>query len=150
MLLTAGMVAGLLIFFSQDRLLFHDLFTTEIEQGPSLASPRPVIENLDLGTLLPLYHKKEITFVDLRQKQYYDYGHIEGAINIPTDSVSQIPPALLESLKKERNVVLYNVQDYAMTRQAAEDLAAKGIRSVAIYADGWPQWWSSGLPVTMK
>ena len=50
-----------------------------------------------------LYDAGNVTMIDVRDKQFYDVGHIKGAINIPQAQVAQ----KLGEIPKSGNVVLY-------------------------------------------
>lgn len=109
------------------------------------------IEALSLSDTIQMFYNNKNVFVDIRGRQYYEYGHIENAINIPVMEIDKISDEDIAKLKERTHVVIYwNSGCCGVVWKAAEKLMNRGLDNIRVYPDGWPQWKSCRLPVTMK
>lgn len=82
--------------------------------------------------------------VEVLPSQYYNSGHIPGAINIPLDEVSAKAASLLQD--KSRGVVVYCASASCKNSQeAARILRQAGYLSVYEYTDGKQGWREAGF-----
>ena len=93
--------------------------------------------------LLSLVKSGEAMVIDVRPSSEYDAGHIEGAVNIPLESLTQ----RLSKLPKEQEIVAYCRGPYCMMSfDAVDQLREHGYRARRL-EDGYPEWKSEHLPV---
>ncbi len=93
--------------------------------------------------LLDLVKSGEAIVIDVRPSSEYDAGHIEGAINIPLDSLAQ----RLSKLPKDQEIVAYCRGPYCMMSfDAVDQLRQHGYRARRL-EDGFPEWKIDQLPV---
>ena len=94
--------------------------------------------------LLSLVKSGEAMVIDVRPSSEYDAGHIEGAVNIPLESLTQ----RLSKLPKEQEIVAYCRGPYCMMSfDAVDQLRQHGYRARRL-EDGFPEWKTDQLPVT--
>lgn len=112
----------------------------------------PEYTPLPLVSILPFYHRKNALFVDVREKQYYDYGHIEGAIHLPPESLENLPEDTLAKLWAAPQIILYcnGTATEGVSAAVAHKLSQKGIDALFVYPAGWPEWRTLRLPMTMS
>lgn len=137
------------IFLTQDHVRSRDLFS----QPAIITTKQPTIqfETIELADAIRYSHRQGVIFLDVREKQYYDYGHIERAQNIPIEQISKLTDAEVQSWKAAPTIIVYcNGVSCGIAYQAAKLLMAKGIDNVKIYVEGWPEWRSCKLPITMS
>ena len=80
--------------------------------------------------------------VDVRGPAAFEQGHIEGAVNIPADTLTT------KRLPKQKSVVLVDDSlGLRRARQAAEHLAGGGMRKVFILDGGLVAWQAEGYPL---
>ncbi len=93
--------------------------------------------------LLGLVKSGEAMVIDVRPSSEYDAGHIEGAVNIPLDSLIQ----RLSKLPKDQEIVAYCRGPYCMMSfDAVDQLRQHGYRARRL-EDGFPEWKSYQLPL---
>ena len=85
------------------------------------------------------------TPVDLRSPTDFAAGHIDGAINVPVDTLIGDPSGSLGSLEKTAVVVLYGTGDTdPKAYVAALLLEREGYSNVVYYRGGWADWTAAG------
>ena len=107
------------------------------------AEPRLFAITLDQA--LELYQKGTV-FVDAREPEYYQEGHIKGAWNIPffLELVFK-----LDSLQgKDAPMVIYcSGDECGSSEDLAYELQAEGFSNLLVFKGGWTAWNTSGHPI---
>jgi len=96
----------------------------------------PDLQNMkpqDLQSLIA--DGKQILILDVRQKNEYDAGHIDGAVLIPLQALSD----RLAELPKDKQIVVY-CQMGGRSAQAVALLRQKGFENVANLPCGYAGW----------
>lgn len=96
--------------------------------------------------LAHLIESGDVTVVEALGPQYFESGHLPGAINIPHTEVGRLAPELLPD--KDAAIVTY-CSNAACPNSgiAAAQLVAMGYGNVRKYADGKQDWEQAGLPL---
>jgi protein-disulfide isomerase/rhodanese-related sulfurtransferase len=89
--------------------------------------------------------KKGAVFVDIRQPKDFAKSHIQGAVNLPLNKISDGA----STLPKDKPVVVYESglasgDVCAASRAAAGLLASRGFKEVKVYHDGFAGWQKAG------
>ena len=107
------------------------------------AEPRLFSINLDQA--LELYQKGTV-FVDAREPEYYQEGHIKGAWNIPFFMELVFK---LDSLQgKDAPMVIYcSGEECGSSEDLAYELQAEGFSNLLVFKGGWTAWNTSGYPI---
>lgn len=93
--------------------------------------------------LLGMVRRGEAVLIDVRPESEYRAGHIEGAINIPVESL----PQHLDELPHGREIVAYCRGPYCMLAyEAVTQLRRHGYQARRL-EDGFPEWKAEHLPV---
>jgi len=93
--------------------------------------------------LLGLVRSGEAMVIDVRPPAEFDAGHIEGAVNIPLESL----PERLRKLPHDQEIVAYCRGPYCMLAfEAVEQLRQHGYRARRL-EDGFPEWKVEHLPI---
>lgn len=96
--------------------------------------------------LLGLVRAGEAMVIDVRPPAEYDAGHIEGAVNIPLESL----PERLSKLPHDQEIVAYCRGPYCMLAfEAVEALRERGYHARRL-EDGYPEWKAEQRPVDGK
>ncbi len=105
----------------------------------------PRLFAITLDQALELYQKGTI-FVDAREPEYYQEGHIKGAWNIPffLELVFK-----LDSLQgKDAPMVIYcSGDECGSSEDLAYELQAEGFSNLLVFKGGWTAWNTSGHPI---
>jgi len=105
----------------------------------------PRLFAITLDQALELYQKGTI-FVDAREPEYYQEGHIKGAWNIPffLELVFKV-----DSLQgKDAPMVIYcSGDECGSSEDLAYELQAEGFSNLLVFKGGWTAWNTSGHPI---
>ena len=105
----------------------------------------PRLFSITLDQALELYQKGTV-FVDAREPEYYQEGHIKGAWNIPffLELVFK-----LDSLQgKDAPMVIYcSGEECGSSEDLAYELQAEGFSNLLVFKGGWTAWNASGHPI---
>ena len=109
------------------------------------AATEPRLLAITLEQALDLYQKGTV-FVDAREPEYYQEGHIKGAWNIPffLELVFK-----LDSLQdKDAPLVIYcSGDECGSSEDLAYELQGEGFSNLLVFRGGWTAWNSSGHPI---
>lgn len=109
------------------------------------------IIDIPIITLAELLQSKQIgnvTIIDTREQEFYRYGHIPNAINVPSNELKNASSLNLLVLKNSSEIIVYCGNSACGTSFfAARKLIDCGLDNVKVYANGWGEWQSCGLPV---
>jgi len=104
-------------------------------------------DNLDpipADELLEMAKQDLITVLDVRPKEEFDAGHVQGAVNIPNDELEQH----LKKFDPAHEIVAYCRGPHCILAfEAVEQLRKKGFKARRL-EHGFPEWKIAGLPVT--
>jgi rhodanese-related sulfurtransferase len=94
------------------------------------------VEAIDRDELLARMARGDVVLVDVRPREEYAAGHIDGARSIPLEELER----RLSELPRGREVVAYCRGPFcAYAHQAVRQLRAAG-RKARRLEDGWPEW----------
>lgn len=103
-------------------------------------------DNLDAipaNELLNMVKQDLVTVLDVRPKDEFEAGHVQGAINIPVTELEQH----LEQFNPEQEIVAYCRGPHCILAfDAVAQLRAKGFQARRL-ENGYPEWRVAGLPV---
>lgn len=113
----------------------------------SYLADRKGLEPITVRELMERAHEgHDVTILDVRPRDEYEAGHINGAINVPLEELRDN----LEHLPKDSLIVAYCRGPYCMLGYDAVDfLRESGFRAVRL-AEGFPEWKLSGFPVARE
>jgi len=92
------------------------------------------------------FYNEDVVFVDARDLEYYEKGHIPGAWN-SNDFMELI--FRLDSLQgKDRSLVTYcDGDDCGSSEDLAYDLQNEGFTKIFVFVGGWSEWQQAGYSV---
>jgi rhodanese-related sulfurtransferase/predicted transcriptional regulator len=94
------------------------------------------VEAIDRDELLARLRRGDAILVDVRPREEFEAGHIDGARSIPIDELED----RLTELPADREIVAYCRGPYcAYAHHAVRRLRAAG-RNASRLAQGWPEW----------
>jgi len=106
-------------------------------------------DNLDpipATELLEMVKQDLITVLDVRPKEEFEAGHVQGAINIPIEELEQH----LEQLDPNQEIAAYCRGPHCILAfDAVEKLRDKGFQARRL-ENGYPEWKVAGLPTEDK
>ncbi len=124
------------IALSKDESLNLNNLTKDVFNQPRLIS---------LNQAYQLY-KDKILFIDARDTEVFEKGHIAGAINLPYFTIDDFMYRL-DSVDKMEPIVTYcEGADCDMGIRLGNELFSKGYKKVFVFFGGWEEWEKSGYP----
>ena len=106
---------------------------------------RSELDAIDKDELLRRMEDGTVVVVDARPLIEYRQGHITGAISIPVAELTD----RLKDLPEDREIVAYCRGPYCVYADEAVQLLRGQGRAAARLEDGYPEWATAGLPVTI-
>src|SRR5438034_115229 len=115
------------------------------ESSPASAAsdtfPGTDIPLLNVAEAEALWKKSSTLFLDVRSYPDYEFGHIQGAVNLPEEELDARFDAWKPRLEQAEVIVVYckNV-DCGKSYWSAFRLRQRGFHQVRIYPHGWYEW----------
>lgn len=107
-------------------------------------------DNLDpipASELLERAKQDLVTVLDVRPKEEYEAGHVQGAINIPIEELEQYLKQHMKHFDPNQEVVAYCRGPHCILAfDAVVQLREKGLRARRL-ENGYPEWKVAGLPI---
>ncbi len=123
-----------------------------VSPAVSLAeAPKTVVgaETIGLERALDLYHKGAV-FIDVRDKESWKYGHIEGAVHLDFNDDEFVILYVSDALDKETPIVFYCDSPLSTTGAMASFFAASwGYENVHFFREGYYAWLASDMPMQL-
>jgi len=86
-------------------------------------------------------------FIDARPAEVYRSGHIQGALNLPADSLEESLSAVTAQIPPDSLVITYcDGESCSLSKEVAQELSARGYSHVQVLVNGWSVWQDAGLP----
>jgi rhodanese-related sulfurtransferase len=104
---------------------------------------------LRLAEAFDRFASKTYLFVDAREPEEYQLGHIEGAINLPFDTFDDHWAQVEPLLPKDAKIVTYcsGSECDASLMLARLLIQRYGYKNIEIFFGGWPAWTMHKLPI---
>jgi rhodanese-related sulfurtransferase len=94
------------------------------------------------------FNKKQAVFLDARDKELFDQGHIKGAKNLPWHSVDDYFIDIAASLGKDVQIITYcDGETCDLSHELALFVKQMGFSNVKVLVNGWAVWQEMKLPV---
>ncbi len=101
------------------------------------------VKEVEVSTALKLFARGEAVFVDAREVERYESGHIPGAVNVSPDA----GPEAAAMLPYGPLLVVYcDGPECGAAARLAEALSRGRAGPTAVLSDGWPAWLEAGGP----
>ena len=94
------------------------------------------------------YKSGDALLVDARDPEFFEQGHIPGAVSLPVRDFASVFPRLEEQLRAVPRVITYcDGASCEMSVELSEKLLLAGVNWVEIFTGGMQQWQGAGQPV---
>jgi len=101
-----------------------------------------VLKAIDLEQARKFYFE-DVVFVDARDLEYYEEGHIPGAWN--SQDFMELSFRLDSHQGKDRSIVTYcDGDDCGSSEDLAYDLQGEGFMKIFVFVGGWSEWKETG------
>jgi rhodanese-related sulfurtransferase len=101
---------------------------------------------INLEQAKELYEQNEL-FIDAREKEEFEAGHIRGAVNIPFDNIDNYIEEINRIPKNEIVITYCSGTDCDLSILLGNKLSEMGYKNVYIFFGGWMKWLNSGYPI---
>lgn len=94
------------------------------------------------------FAQSDALFVDARDREAFDAGHIPGAVNLPWEEAQYDDSLILKAVPKDTPVITYcDGSDCESSILLGGAMAGLGYRDVKVFFGGWVEWEEAGFPV---
>ena len=94
------------------------------------------------------HQRGDALFVDARDPEFFEQGHIPGALSLPVRDFDSVFPRLKEKLRAAPRIITYcDGANCEMSVELTEKLLFAGLEYIEIFTGGIQQWQGAGLPV---
>lgn len=109
----------------------------------SYLGERDALEPVPAGELLARVREGLVTVIDVRPREEFAAGHIQGAINVPLAELEK----RVQELPRSQEIIAYCRGPYCLLSvEAVGQLRSRGF-SARRLEQGYPEWKSAGYPV---
>ena len=110
------------------------------DSGETLIIPLPLAK--------ALFEKNEAVFMDARDKNQFDLGHIKGAKNLPWHAVDDYFMDIVQDLSNDTIIITYcDGESCDLSHELSLFLKKMGFNHVKVLVNGWTIWQEMNLPV---
>jgi len=150
LIITLSFSLGILrSFFINDQDFFIIKKERVLEQINTFSIPNDITGPMVVSLEFAKYHhdKSSVIFIDARDPEDYDKGHIQGAINIPYDYYEDYDDIIDELNDSAIYITYCNGEECSLSIDLADYLYNdKLFDTILIFEGGWPEWKESGYP----
>lgn len=94
------------------------------------------------------FQSSEVLFIDARDQEDYEYGHIRGAINLPYEEMDLFWDEVSPKISRDRPLVLYcSGEECETSLMLAREMVLLGWTDIYVFFGGWREWEKAKLPV---
>lgn len=95
------------------------------------------------------YDDPNVIFVDAREPEEYDAGHITGAVLLPFDWIDDYWQLAEPKLPKDKEIITYcSGAECELSLFLARYMRDQGYTNIAVFFGGWGQWQEHGGPIS--
>ncbi|MGD2295118.1 MAG: rhodanese-like domain-containing protein [Candidatus Aminicenantes bacterium] len=142
---------SLLLGFGMNVRLIKQYFRGEFQHGFISSEEYPSISFITLVEAEDLFSFNEALFIDSREEQAFQEGHIVGAVNIPYEDGGDTRLLAELSIPKEKPLVVYcDGSECQSSIALARRLHEEGFTAIKVFFGGWEEWLKQGLPITTR
>jgi rhodanese-related sulfurtransferase len=103
---------------------------------------------LSMAEALAKYNDPDVIFVDAREPEDYEAGHIKGAVLLPFDLLDDYWEEAVAQLPKDKEIVTYcSGAECELSLFLARYMRDQGYEKISIFFGGWVQWQEEGAPI---
>ena len=104
---------------------------------------------IEFASAKQLYDEKNAVFIDARNAQEYEAGHISGAINVPDREflMGEIDPGKILPNKDSVLITYCDGGECELALDVAKGLSERGYTDVFVLVEGYQGWEAAGYPV---
>jgi len=133
---------------ANDSLFTDDVFLPEVHVGAGNGNSSAGPALITLEQAHSLHSENKAVFLDARDRERYESGHVEGARHAPYHDKDRMERAL-ENHAKETTLVLYCDAGCDSATRLAEVLIKRGYNRIFVLDAGYEEWYNAYYPVTL-
>lgn len=151
LLVSTGLAIAYNLFSSKGVPLFgfsiRKYISAELLRSTTDSSPINEPKHISLKEALKL-HQAKVTFIDARENEEYQKGHITNSLNIPYLEFDKYKVKLNNIPKDEPLVSYCGGTDCDLSIMLGNKLASLGYSNVFIFFGGWNSWTEANYPIS--
>ncbi len=106
------------------------------------------LEIQDVDQAQKIHASGAALFLDARDRDFYDDGHIEGAISLPVNRFDELIHQFKKEYPSSTWIVTYcSGRECEDSHELAQYLFEEGYTQISVFIDGYPEWLERGYPI---
>ena len=150
----AAVLGGLNNFINPHKVPWVGNWPSALSDNDSIWTSPSYVQGdpptLKMSEAFDRWASKSYVLIDAREPEEYEFGHIEGAINLPFETLDEYKETVLPTIPKDTLIVTYcsGSECDASLMLARYLVGQAGYKNVEIFFGGWAQWNKQKLPIT--
>ncbi|MCU0600387.1 MAG: rhodanese-like domain-containing protein [Desulfobacterales bacterium] len=104
--------------------------------------------SISLTKAARLFQQNKAVFLDARPADFYDQGHIKGALSLPWNMVDEKIMEVMDKIPSDATIITYcDGATCELSEMLAEYMIDMGFEDVHTLINGWTLWNQQNLPV---
>jgi rhodanese-related sulfurtransferase len=104
--------------------------------------------SISLTKAARLFQQNKAVFLDARPVEFYDQGHIKGALSLPWHMVDEKSMEVMDRIPPDSTIITYcDGPACELSEMLAEYMIDMGFENVHTLVNGWTVWNQQNLPV---
>jgi len=104
--------------------------------------------SISLTKAVRLFQQNKAVFLDARPVEFYDQGHIKGALSLPWNMVDEKCMEIMDKIPSDSTIITYcDGPTCELSEMLAEYMIDMGFEDVHTLINGWTLWKQQNLPV---
>ena len=129
----------------------RDSVVAAVAEDPTALPPSAQADDPPMLTLpeaAALQGQPDVVFIDAREPEEFQAGHIPGAVNLPFDYFDEYYPIVEQEVPKDKHIVTYcSGAECELSLFLAREMRRMGYTNISIFFGGWGMWTDSGKSV---
>lgn len=130
---------------AEDTTVVDSEMNSTSAEGKAAEAVRGVVP---LEKAKALHDSGTAVFMDAREEEAYNDGHIPGAMNVPYDKLPKYYETITSTIANDQIIICYcwgPTCDFS--DNLASELAMMGYKNVVVFKGGWDAWQEAGYPI---
>jgi rhodanese-related sulfurtransferase len=122
-----------------------------VSAGSKSSTIEHTIEITDPAKALAIAENPEWVVLDVREADFFEFGHIPGAASFPLSQFDQNLSRFLRTYNKDQNIMIYcSSAECTMSHEFAHRLQQLNYLNVKVFSGGFQLWQEMGYDIITK
>jgi 3-mercaptopyruvate sulfurtransferase SseA len=120
----------------------------KLSLSEKVEATRENLPRIEIDEASEAFMRGDVLFVDARDREAYDAGHIPGAVHVSWEEAQYDDSVIVAAIPREQPVITYcDGSDCDASILLGGAMAELGYTNVKVFFGGWVEWEDAGFPV---